>query len=192
MKLDQVQKLKVNVGDDAQKEASEDSIKRVEKMAKLLINQIDVVASIEEKLKEAKAVQTRLEIEDLPTLMDEIGFEELTLKKTGHKIKIEKAIKASITAANLPEAMRWLIDKGFGGLIKANVIAAFDKDEFDKAEKLTNQLIKKYGESVEFKKSVHAGTLKSFVKEQLEKGAKIPLKLFGVHQFNIAKVTKRK
>jgi len=44
------------------------------------------------------------------------------------------------------------------------------------------------GRAPDMEEGVHHSTLKSFVIEQREKGAELPLDLFGIHPYNRAKL----
>ena len=181
----------IDMSADLEQNTDEKTLKRALKMAQILKNQMEVVADLTEKMKAAAEIQRRIEFEDLPTLMKELGLQTFSLE-TGEKITINSDVSASITKEKAPAAMAWLIKNNFGGLIKTKVLAEFGKDDIVKAEKLAEQLIKRFGDNVAFTKIVHPAMLKRFVKEQLEKGKKFPLKLFGVHQYDIAKLTLRK
>lgn len=124
----------------------------------------------------------------LPDMMLELGMKDFTLTD-GAKVAIKESINASITEANKPAAFAWLEEHNFDGIIKTKVMTDFGKGEIDSARKALETL-EQAGFSAAMDRSVHAMTLKSFVKEQLEEGNAIPLDLFGVFEFKEAKITR--
>lgn len=158
-------------------------LKRVIDLAKLLVAQRDKVESMEKELKAAQADLRRIETEDLPELMREIGMASVTLDD-GSIIEVTDEVQCAITEGARNAAHEWLINNGFGGLIKTEVVVTFGRGERDEAEEFAQQVGDHHPELVE---RVHPSTLKSFVKEQLEKGIAIPFDLFGIHPYSKAK-----
>lgn len=167
-----------------------ENLKRVTDMANLLIRQSDRVAVLEQDLSDAKAAMVKTQREDLPEVMREFGLLDFTLS-TGMKIEIKEDISCGITEDRKVEALRWLNEHGFGGLIKTVVSVEFGQGEIESAEELA---IKLQGDGLPATANeiVHASTLKSFIKEQLENGQSIPFNLFGVHPFSFAKIVTKK
>ena len=145
-------------------------------------------ALLQEAAEEKKNVERIAQI-DLPELMLEAEMQEFTMTN-GNTVKVKEHVHAAITEANNEEALKWLRDNGFGGLIKAVVKVSFSANEegIEQATELTEKLVETHGNDVEMKQTVHAARLKAFVKEQLEAGAEIPRQLFGVHTFSEAEV----
>lgn len=161
-----------------------DSLNRIVTMAGLLIDQQRHVEELKEELKKAEAKALRMEREDLPELMKELGLSEVTLED-GTKVTIREEFDAHISKAKAPEAHAWLISNGFGGLIKTAVSVTFAHGEHDQAVEAHNALAQKYGD-VAPEEKVHPLTLKAFVREQLTAGAAVPFELFGVHPYDKA------
>lgn len=159
-------------------------LKRVIDLAKLLVAQRDKVELMEKELKVAQSDLRRIETEDLPELMREIGMASVTLDD-GSIIEVADEVQCAITEAARKSAHEWLINNGFGGLIKTEVVVTFGRGERDEAEEFVQQVGDHHPELVE---RVHPSTLKSFVKEQLEKGVAIPFDLFGIHPYSKAKI----
>lgn len=158
-------------------------------LAELLIKQRARCEDLEEQAKQAKAAWTRTEQEDLPAAMMEAGLQELTLKD-GSKIKLQEDCKAGLTEATRMPAVAWLLEHGFGGMVKTNVAVEFGRGEHDEAEQALAALAAKYPGAT-MQEAVHHSTLKAFVKEQLAAGNAIPMDLFNVHPFTKATITKR-
>jgi hypothetical protein len=160
-------------------------LQRALKLAELLLAARKHLEAVEAQLKTAKEDVRRLEQEDLPELMQELGLETFKLT-TGETIEVKQDIECGISEERRARAHAWLTDNGFGGLIKTEVVAKFGRDERDAAVAAAEKI---GGEMVE---RVHPSTLKSFVKEQMEAGRAIPFDLFAIHPFNRVKITAAK
>lgn len=160
-------------------------IQRAVALAKLMVSAQDRVADLEEQLSVAKRDLARIETEDLPELMREIELTSFQLED-GSTVSVEEMVTCSITEARRAEAHAWLLEHGFGGLIKTEVSVAFGRGEHAAAEACAASI------GGTLKEAVHPSTLKSFVKEQMTAGRPVPFDLFSVHPFNRAKLTRRK
>ena len=160
------------------------SLDRIVSLASLLVEQRDRVLRLKDELAEAKAAMLRTEREDLPELMAEFGLAEFKLSD-GTLIKITEDVDARITDARRDEALRWLIDNGFGGLIKTSVAVTFGRGERDSAAALAERLDENY-DTAHLEESVHPSTLKAFVREQLRDGNPVPFDLFSVYPYSKA------
>lgn len=160
-------------------------LQRAVQLAELLLKLRDNVARLETELEAAKKDMRRVEQEDLPDLMQELGLETFKLK-SGETIEVKPEVDCGITEERRAKAHDWLTINGFGGLIKTEVVAKFGRDERDAAVACAEQI---GGEMIE---RVHPSTLKSFVKEQMAAGKPVPFDLFGVHPYNKVKITAAK
>lgn len=158
-------------------------------LARALLDADQEVDNAEQELKDAKEKARVLREETIPSAMQELGLEELKLS-TGQKLSIKQEVYASIPAANKVQAYDWLNDHGFGGLIKVEVTAQFGKGEQEEAVRLSEQL-RAMGLQPSLDQSVHAQTLKAFLKEQLAMGTNIPLDLFGARPVWTAKLSNK-
>lgn len=166
------------------------SLERLMKMAESLVAEKETVADITEQLATHKSHITQLEQEEIPELMREIGMSSVTLS-TGETLEMVDEISCGITKANGPKAHAWLIENGFGGLIKTKVSVAFDPEDQAQAV-LLGQKIADDGFSAKYEEAVHPATLKSFIKEQLADGTAVPFDLFGVHPYSKIKFAKKR
>lgn len=141
------------------------------------------VAEADRELKEAKKQYTKLEQEDLPELMRELGVESMKFPD-GSALALKDEISCSITQANRPAAHGWLVDRGYGAIIKSNVVVAFDAAHHEQAEALAGELARDYSVGMEDK--VHPSTLKSFLKERMAAGEAVPFDLFSIHPYSKA------
>lgn len=161
-------------------------VSEISLLARQLVGAEKEVERAEDILKRAKEDARRLREEALPSAMDEAGVKELTLE-SGEKITVTTEVYCSIPVAKREEAFAWLESNNFGGLIKSDVSVAFDRGDKSKAEALVQRLVAE-GLTPEMSTTVHPQTLKAFVKEQLAKGANVPLDLFGARPVNTARV----
>lgn len=161
-------------------------------VSKLAAKQRDLensIAEMEEGLKKAKADLDQVRDKELPNALAEIGLSELKLTD-GTKISIKTEVYANISEERSQAAFAWLRKNGHGALVKNIISAEFGKGEDEKAIEAATVLAEA-GFSPKQKESVHAMTLKAFVKEQVNQGADIPLDLFGAHIVNRTKVEKK-
>lgn len=147
------------------------------------------LATLEDQLDAKKAELNRVRDNDLPNALLEIGIQEITLK-SGHKISIKREAYASITEERKDECFRWLRQNGHGAIIKNIISTEFGKGEDDRAIEAA-QLLAEAGFRPTQKESVHAQTLKAFIRELDEKGVEFPYETFGAFIVNRSKVTKK-
>lgn len=140
------------------------------------------VALEEKNARQAKLLRVRI-----PEIMKTLGMEEFKLTD-GSKIGIKADVKCGITEANKPAAFEWLEANEFDGIIKTNVGVDFGKGEIEDARKAVEAL-EAIGAHPTMARNVHPATLKSFVKERLEKGDNIPIDTFSIFEFTVAKIT---
>lgn len=167
------------------------SLERAVSMAETLVKLRDAVAYLEEQLALAKADLRQVEQEDLPDLMAELGLETFRLK-SGELIEVKREVECSISEERRAAAHQWLLSKGFGGLIKTEVVTTFGRGEIEEAQQLAAEIAENTGHAPQVVERVHPSTLKSFIKEQLEAGHAVPFDLFGVRPFNKVKITLKK
>lgn len=197
---------------DAAAEKPKSELDRARDMAKLLLTQKARVTELENSLVEAKEAVSVTETIDLPLLLKEIGLPEFK-DEFGNKFELISSVNCGITEERSEEAHRWLNEHGFGGLIKTMVVVAFASgaEEKEKAYALYEELLNERElENTIIQEKVHPATLKSFVKEQLEKESTfeseseedpeaeqeprivLPRELFGVFIRDVVKVSVEK
>lgn len=155
-------------------------------MVSALLNAEAEVEKAEERLKMAKEVARVIREETIPSAMQELGLQNIVLD-TGQSVKVVQEVYASIPESNKQQAYNWLETNNFGGIIKCDVVVPFGKGEKQDAQHLMEQ-IATMGYNSSYKESVHAQTLKAFLKEQLAAGTDIPLDLFGARPVWTAKI----
>ena len=156
-------------------------------LAAALIEAESACAAAEEALAAAKEKARFLREESLPSALQELGVEAITLD-SGMKLAVKQEVYASIPAENKPGAFAWLNEHGYGGLIKLAVECEFGKGEQERAAALAESM-REQGLSARVDESVHPQTLKAFLREQISKGAPVPLELFGARPVWTTKIT---
>lgn len=147
--------------------------------AQRLVKQQEEILALEEAVKAAKAAERRISEEEIPELMDNLGFSKITLA-TGQTLQIKDTVHCSITAANKPRAYVWLDENGHGSLIKSQITCKFARGESDMADEAFEALID-VGANPNQVESVHPGTLKAWAREEINNGRDLPANLFNVH-----------
>lgn len=171
------------------KVATQTEVQRAIALAEEMVQRQNLVAQAEAELKTAKDRLKEIENKELPELLTELGLAEIKLAD-GSKIEVKEQVQCAITADNAEAAFKWLRDNGFAGIIKTGVTFEFDRGDDEAANKFAGEVFEQFGQTPAVKNSVHAMTLKSFVKEQIEAGTDIPRETFSVFVFNQAKYKK--
>ena len=167
----------------------ETGLSSVSKLAQAQLNLEYRVRDLEEELKQTKRSLKEIAEDQLPAAMAEHNITELTLED-GSSIAVSKFYSASIPKDRAGEAFTWLVENGFGDLIKNQVATNFVRGQEAEAEAFASELAGK-GMPVNTRKWVEPMTLKAFVKDQTEKGSGIPADLFGIFIGEKAKITRR-
>jgi hypothetical protein len=166
---------------------SEDGLARLSELADEQLSIEQEVAAAEEALKAAQKRLHKISFETIPELMDELKVEEFKTS-SGLKVSVKEEVQAKISKANMADALRWLRAHGHEAIIKRKVMLEFGKDEDEQADETLADLRARELQ-VKDEPSVHASTLKKFVREALADGEEVPQELFGVHRLRIAKVS---
>lgn len=136
---------------------------------------------LETKLK-AVTERARYFREDvIPEFMFSLGISEVKLNN-GQTIGIKTNYFGNISKEREQAAFKWLKENGFASLVETTVGMSFGAGDEDKVDHaiLMNFLNDKEIEHVE-KESVHAQTLKAFIRQEMEAGHSFPYGLFGVY-----------
>lgn len=147
------------------------------------------VAKEEEQLQKTKDKLKDIAEFKLPALMDSIQMTKFTLAD-GSEIAIKETLRCSIPDAFAAEAYKWLEVNKHDALIKRQFTIDFSKDQEKWAAAFAKELQERE-DPVNFKckRSIHPQTLAAFVKEQLEEGVDLPLKVFGVFRQRTTKIS---
>lgn len=147
--------------------------------------------TLEERLTKIKGQILELTDRELVKLFSEAHMTTLELEAEGNYPAIV-ASKTSFYNAKIPdekeaEAFAWFHDNGHGDLIKTQITAQFGMGERENAERVEASL-SDAGVDYNSKVSVHASTLKAFVKSEIEAGRALPMDLLGVYMGETVKI----
>ena len=154
------------------------------------------VDSLSEMLAQRSAKLRDLVENLIPAAMDEAGVAEFTTSD-GLKVTVTKEITGSLGkgkdeteaahAARVNAALSWLDANGHDGIVKVEIGVKLARGQREQADRIGEALAQI---GVDFKQTegVHPATLKSFLKEQVENGAPLPLALFKVAEYRRAKL----
>ena len=165
---------------------NQSGISTVSNLCKQQITLEQRVADLELELKETKRELRKVSEDLLPAALQEHGVTELKMDD-GSEISVTPYYSASIAKDRAEEAFQWLTVAGHGSLIKNHVTAAFGRGEDNLAKDLLAELEQR-GLQTQTKVWVEPMTLKSFVKEQVEKGENLPYDLLGIFVGQRAKI----
>lgn len=164
-----------------EEKANED---RVNKIMTLVDSIGASIGDIEEALKQRKKVLFNIRQIQIPEIMREFGLESITTLQ-GKKIEIKGDI--SVSVKNQERLFWYLRENDAGDLVKNQVIVDVS-NEGERQEIL--ELLERTACSFEAKESVHASTLKKYVKDCLEKGQKIPEDIVSTFEYQFSKIKK--
>lgn len=153
-----------------------------EKLAKSYDNSKIVLSSIDQLEHEIKRLQEeyrRITEDEMPQLMSELGVSAVKLP-SGEIIEVQNNIHCGIPAHSKEQAYQWLQENNHGDLIKNELTIKFARNEGNLVGQIKGAA-ESLGLKFDEKHSVHAGTLKSFVKEQMSLGINLPKDLFGIY-----------
>mgnify|MGYP003537638207 FL=1 len=165
-------------------------LKKLAGLAKSLIEADSEVDRITEELKAATERARVIREETIPNIMLEQELKEIQLD-SGEKLSVKQEVYCQIPAGGKEKAYQWLEKHGHGGIIKTEVTISYGKGELKKAATFTASLIQK-GLDASLDQSVHASTLKAFIKEQIKNRKRIPLSIFGARPVWTATITPAK
>lgn len=154
-------------------------LRTVSELARAIASTTEQVADLERQLKDAKRELLKLTDEDLPASMQEMGLSSFTLDD-GSQITVKPTYGASILVDNRPKAYEWLREHGYDDIIKNNVVVSFGRGEDDLAGSF-KAMAEEHGYVPQQDTSIHAQTLKAFVRERVEAGDEFPMDLFGAY-----------
>lgn len=165
-------------------------LQRVSEAVRLMESLGARVDDAKEQLRALKEQYDRVRMETVPELLREVGLTEVSFEdEAGQTVKVSLAdeVDARISAKNETAAAAWLIERGFGGLLKTKLVVDYDADQLSEAAERAAEL-RNQNARVEVKQGVHPQTLKSFVKEQMAAGNEVPTEIFSIHAYSVAKI----
>lgn len=146
---------------------------------------------LEQQLHEINNKIQVVERDDLPDLFSQVGISRVDVEGDGNHPPFV-AERKTVYTAKIPEdkrelAFEWFEAQGHGDLVKAVIDINFGMHEHEKrlaCMKLLANAEVEYHAS----ESVHASTLRAFVKREIQKGHIIPHDLLGIFIFDEVKI----
>ena len=148
-------------------------------LARKIKYQQDKVERLDRELKDEKQALLKLTDEDLPSTMADLGLSKFSLDD-GSTVEVKPTYGASILVKDRPAAYEWLRENGFDDIIKNVISCQFGRGEDDQASAF-HAFASQQGYPAYQNESIHASTLKAFVKERIETGEDFPHTLFGAY-----------
>ena len=176
----------MNFEDDAVVEPTNAQLKELSGLVEHQINLETTVDALTEDLVTAKKDLKKIQEGALPEMMHGLGF-DLLKTATGYTIKIDRGIAASITKANQAAAFAWLKKTKNEAIIKTELKMVYTGMEEKKLSKVF-KVLDKAGIQYGINEGIHSGTLKAFVRNELEDGREVD-KSITVFEYGIAKIS---
>lgn len=148
---------------------SDEALGGIAEAARLRQSLADRLAQLDEEVGAVKAELRRYDEVVIPDLMSAVGMATFSLDD-GTIVKVEPFVDVVVREDDRAAAWEWLAGNGFGDLIKHEVSVTFGKGD-DEAANAAIRLLESEGLPVRDRTTVHPGTLKAFVKEQLRTAA---------------------
>lgn len=169
--------------DKASQKLDKTDLSGVIKLSKQIVDQSKIVNDLTDALKSESKKLNKLRYEDLPELMNELDIISQEIEVDGKVYKIAKAEKffASITKDKRPFIIKWLRDNNHAGLVKNEIVASVGKGKDNVAADVC-AYIEKSGLDYTREENVHTGSFKALVKDEIQKGANVPLEELGVNR----------
>lgn len=145
------------------------------------------IATTEQYLNDLKFKKRKVNTEDIPALMQEMGMDSITVD--GNKVALRQFVHARIAEDKRDEAFQWLRSIGEGDLIKHDVTVSFKAGQDNVAGSVVADL-EEQGLDPAQKTHVHPQTLKAWVKGRIESGKEIDFDTFGVFVGTEAKISR--
>ena len=156
----------------------------LQELAELQFAAEQEIVRLEDDLRIAKQELRILSEQTIPDAMEELDILEFKTA-TGMSISVGRSL--SVGKLTNPAALRWLEENGHAGMIKSDISVPFSRGDKDDAAALVAKL-QEDGLAPRMQEHVHAQTIKSFLRSQLEEGAAIDLTMFGAYERPVAKI----
>ncbi len=142
------------------------------------------VKDAEQHLKDLQYKKRTVDEEDIPSLMETLGVQSLTVD--GNKVTIDKFVSARIPDDKKDEAYNFIRSIGEGDIIK-NEVVGFGMGQDNVAGAVVDDL-RNQGLSPAQKTHIHPMTLRTWAKNRIENSQEIDFDLFGIYVGNRAKI----
>ena len=140
------------------------------------------IAELEEQIKKKREKADKISSEIIPNMLAEQGISSLKLAD-GSSVDVRKSYNCTIKKDEMESAYNWLRENQLGDIIKNEVSVQFGRGEDNKAEQYAS-LARGQGYDPDRKVTVHAGTLRTTLRDYHERGGSIPAELFNTFEGN--------
>lgn len=179
--------------DDANKTAeSMGSMEKLGQLSDLCKKQIsieDKISEAEESIKKLKKELADYRDTKIPDIFDELGMSKFSLTD-GTEVLVERGFVGNITAKTQKKAFAWLKKNKHGDIIKHDFTVKMKSGQEEQSKELREEL-ELLGVTYAEKSSIHPGTLKAFVNEQMDQGTDIPQDAFNIFPIRKAKIKRK-
>jgi len=173
---------------EEQQTVSNDQLKEISELAFQQVKLEDTIATQERLIKDLKAQHKKLSTDTLPTAMQAAGMVNFALTD-GSEVSVKEELFMSIPKKNKAEAADWLVAHDHESLVKNDVYLPFSKGDDEQLNNLIEILKDNgYSDSYSIEQGMNTASVKAAVREMLEQGVDVPMKLFGGFQQITAKV----
>jgi uncharacterized protein YfeS len=158
------------------------------KLSNLIRQSIDLTKQVndaEQHLKDLQHRKRTVDEEDIPSLMEQLGVESLTVD--GNKVTIDKFVSARIPDDRKDEAFNFIRSIGEGDIIKNEIVVGFSMGQDNVAGAVVDDL-RKQGLAPAQKTHIHPMTLRTWAKNRIDNSKTIDFDLFGIYVGNRAKI----
>jgi len=142
------------------------------------------VLRLDAELAKAKARRDTIQNDIIPQAMEEIGVKEFRTENS--HVVIKPILAVTPKKDDRPLVFKAVEETGDGAIIKDTVTMALGKGKVEVAKKLL-KIAEELQLDAKQERKIEAQTLKKYVKDRLEAGEAVDMKLFGVKQFKQAK-----
>lgn len=131
------------------------------------------IAETDKKLKELKEQKRVLEEHDMPAALKAMGVKKFTDDNDVEYSLVHDIYPPYVKKEDQPTFYGWMVDHGFGPLIKSEIKTTFGAGDIEKADEIA-KLLQEQGCEVASSQSIHSATLKKFAKERFEADEELP------------------
>jgi len=176
--------MAIDLEEDAVKPPpTNEQMKEVADMVATMLRLEKECLATQEVVKALDAKIERMSSTEIPEAMKAIGI-SLFQMTDGRVVEIKEDDYGSYTKKNEPAVFKWLRQHGHGDMIKNAIALQLGKGKEALVDKLKKVLQQKayVGVVMEVRESIHPGTFKAFVREQLTEGKQLPKQVAIFHK----------
>jgi len=164
-----------------------DALARLQTSVDELLEMEKIVEQMEEDLKAAKATLQSLRTGRIPDLMNEIGMPFLV--RNGKSVELTDFVSGSLPKdpERRAQAIKWLENKGAGGLMRTEVSVEFGRNQHNEALSIAGELRDK-GLAPTVASTIAPMTLQKFARDKLKAGEEIDFEILGLYTGKVVKV----